>query len=147
VNGNWLIDGYKQISPSIPAGTRTVEVDASEFKYDFDPSQMSDGDFAIAFKNTGQQAHELQILKIDEGADLQATVNDLLNSGGPSDLPSEIQTYIGGSFSQAGETTNIVFAQPLEKGRYLMVSLISDVSDPNLAPEATKGMFAEFTVN
>jgi hypothetical protein len=56
-------------------------------------------------------------------------------------------TFIAGIDVEPGETSNLVFAEPLEAGRYLFICFRPDTSEgPDGTPHALKGMYKELTI-
>jgi len=56
-------------------------------------------------------------------------------------------TFVAGTGADPGQKNNLVFAEPLESGRYLMICFRPDTTEgPNGTPHAVKGMVREFAV-
>jgi hypothetical protein len=136
VGGVWKINGGPIIDFPVPAGTATIPVRLQEFAFIFDRTATTGGNFAFRVTNAGQQFHELALAKIPANANLQ----ELL----ASEEDVEGFEFIGAVFAAPGETTNMVFSQPLSAGRYAMVCFIPD--ERTGTPHAFLGMVSEFTI-
>jgi hypothetical protein len=140
----FLIDGSAIGSPDVPAGVAAVTVEATEHKYILDATQIAAGQQAFAFSNIGSQFHELRLLKVDATTPTQQIVDDALAVEDPSQLPADIEADVGAGFAGPGQTSNVVFVDPLAAGRYIMICFIPDATDEQ--PHAAHGMFKEFTI-
>jgi hypothetical protein len=142
VDGEWRISGSEAAPIDIPAGVTAVDVTTQEMAFVFDDSQITDGNIAFAVNNAGEQPHQLVLAKIPEDADIQ----ELLQS---QETPEGVVEIAAGGPWNPGDGSNLVFADPLESGRYVMVCFIGN-TDPQFGPEGTPhaflGMVSEFTV-
>ncbi len=140
--GVWKIDGQEEIETAVPDGTTLVHVDLNEFAFGVNTNEIADAPGAIAFEagNVGEQEHELGLARIPA----DAVVEDLLRI--EEDVPGF--EFIGGVGPiAAGDTTNMVFTEALEPGRYLMVCFLPDTTaGPEGEPHAFLGMYSEFTI-
>ena len=133
-----------QLARARPAGTTLGPIDANEFAFGVDTSAIN-GNVAFEFSNVGKQHHEMGLAKIQA----DANIDDLLQraAASPDGSPPEGAEFIAGTSADPGDTTNIVFAQPLEPGRYIMVCFVPDETEAeDGTPHALKGMVKEFTI-
>lgn len=119
-----------------------VSLQLSEFAFGFDQASdaVKSGNFAFHVKNIGNQQHMVGIIKIPEDADAQEVINSE-----DEDIPGVEGIDFRFPYNP-GDESDLVFAAPLEPGRYLMACYIADTNDPEGTPHAFKGMTAEFTV-
>ena len=133
-----------KVESGVPAGTTLVHVDANEFAFGVDTSAIT-GIVAFEFSNVGKQHHELGLARIQA----DANIDDLLKlaAASPDGAPPEGVEFIAGTDADPGDTTNIVLAEPLAPGRYIMVCLVPDETEGETGtPHALKGMVKEFTI-
>ncbi len=64
--GTWKVAGYDgyAISPAIPSGYTTVELQTSEFAFGFDREAVTSGKIAFNVENPGKQEHEVMLQKV-----------------------------------------------------------------------------------
>jgi hypothetical protein len=141
--GEWKLNGFA-VSAVIPEGVNQVEVTAIDFGYEWDPGQISDGNFAFVMKNEGQQQHEMAVALVTEGYDAQAVI-DAAESGElvAGEIPPGVDRAVGFAFGSPGTTSKLVFEGGLQPGRYAMLCFIPD---ENGTPHVVLGMHSEFTV-
>jgi len=87
-------DDKKPVSLTVNAS----EPSADQFKFDM-PAQVDGGVVQIAFKNTGQQPHELQLVQVKDGTTPEQFTKDVLESDG-----APIPDYVLGTAGGAGVT-------------------------------------------
>lgn len=114
---------------------------AAEFAYQFDDSVITHGNLAFALSNEGQQFHELFLIKVND----EFTIDGLLQAGEDAEPPG-VEAQIAGTLAPPGESSNLVFINPLESGRYVMLCFIPDDNDPAGTPHVALGMHAGLTV-
>ena len=139
-DGTWKIDRKDGIAVKIPDGTETIGAETYEFAFNIDTDALAaaTGPVAIAIDNIGAQPHELAIIRVPADADVLA----LFGPGGGSGMELIAQE---GSL-EPGESLNLVFTQPLEPGRYVILCFLPDVTEgPEGTPHVFKGMMTEFT--
>jgi uncharacterized protein (TIGR02246 family) len=136
----WKIDAQEELPVEVPVGAKVVNVDLTEFAFDFDTSQVT-SDEVVIFEghNAGTQPHHMVLAKIPEDANL----DELLAS---EEEPPGVEDIGGGPPFAPGETSTIMLGAPLDAGRYLMVCFLPDETDPAETPHALKGMVTDFTV-
>lgn len=136
----WKIDAQEELPVEVPAGATVVNVDLSEFTFDFDASQVT-SDKVVVFEghNVGTQPHHMVLAKIQE----DAVLDELLAS---DEDPPGVEEIGGGPPFDPGESGTIMLGAPLEAGRYVMVCFLPDTADPEQTPHAFKGMVTDFTV-
>jgi len=136
----WKVTKLQAVSPDIPAGVAVVDLSLNEFAFGFNRNDIpADGNFAFAASNVGEQNHQIALEKIPADLDVEAA----LMSDEPAEGTEEI-AYAGPL--TPGDEFNLVFDEPLEPGRYLMVCFFPDTDDPEETPHALKGMWADFEV-
>ena len=112
------IDSAFRISGDIPAGAQTIR-----------------------FTNQGQQAHEVEVVRLQPGtsaADYLAAVETDLNAPAPG------QRLGGLSAIEPGD--HGYFVADFTAGTYALICFLPDVTDPQLTPHYAKGMVQEVTV-
>jgi hypothetical protein len=139
---DWLVDGFEgfAVSPDIPSGYKTVDLQVNEFAFGFIKDEVSTGKIAFKVENVGKQTHEVPLVKLPEGFDLDAAIQAEAESGeGFNDAE-----FLGRIEIEPGAEYNMVFLDDLEPGRYALVCFFPDTEDPEETPHALKGMTAEF---
>jgi hypothetical protein len=125
--GVWKINSAMEIEPQIPASAQVVDVNMSEYRFDF-PSGFQGSQVAreIAFKvsNTGHQPHEFGVLVVRKSG-----AEEFLGRAGPL---------------KPGEKTTLILTG-LEAGRYAVLCNRLDTSGDG-RPHSVKGMRVDFTV-
>ena len=144
----WKLDGEESDLPvDVPAGVATINVDLNEFAFGVDPSTIAEakGQFALVANNVGKQEHELGLARIPDNSTVSDLVQQLKDSGPNAEPPGV--TFIAGTGAKPGEKSNLVFAEPLAAGHYVMICFRPDTTEgPNGTPHAVKGMVRDFTV-
>jgi hypothetical protein len=144
-DGEWKLDGFEDRPVEIPASVTPVDIAMGEFAFAMDSSAVRNGNIALAVQNSGEQDHEAVIARIEEDANLDELVPEIAESA-DGETPEGVEEIVAFGAYEPGETGNVVFAEPLEPGRYAVLCFFPDVTDPEHTPHALKGMFAEFTV-
>lgn len=140
--GRWRIAGSDDVLAPIPDDVTAVDLLLFDFAFGFDAAAIGDGNIAFAVENMGTQEHEVGLARVP--ADF--AIADLLEADPEGPPPAGVE-FLGALDSVTpGVSTNLVLAEPLAAGRYLMVCFLEDVNDPERTPHAFKGMHAEFTV-
>ena len=140
-DGNdWVVDGFEgfAVSPDIPGGYTTVEMSVNEFAFGFRREDVTTGKIAFHVTNAGKQTHEVPLMKVPEGFDLDAAIHSEDGSG------FDAVEFVGRIEIEPGVENNMVFLNDLEPGNYALVCFFPDTSDPEQTPHAFKGMKAEF---
>ena len=137
----WKIDGFEDLPVEIPGGVATVDVEANEFAFGFNPNDIENGNIAFVMKNLGKQPHMLVLFRVTEEFDIEEALQTP-----EGEEPEGIEEQIGGIEEEVepGDSANLVFTGPLDSGRYIMLCFVAD-------PESGKehfelGMHADFTV-
>jgi hypothetical protein len=139
-DGNaWKIDGEEDLPVEVPEGTASIEVSLTESAFTLPEGELPAGPLAFVAKNEGQQPHELAIAKIPDGTNIE----DLLRA---EDSVAGVEVIGAAGPLQPGETRQLVLAEPLDAGRYMVVCFLPDETDPQKTPFALKGMFRDFTI-
>ena len=112
-------DDNKPVSLTVNAS----EPSADQFKLDL-PASMDGGVVKIDFKNTGKQAHELQLIKVKDGTTPEQFTKDVLDSEG-APIPDYVLDTAGGAgvTPPAGTTT---VTQNLDAGTYVYFCALGD---------------------
>jgi hypothetical protein len=139
--GRWQIDGSQPGTAVVDAGTDVVDLELREFAFLFDAAAASSGNLAFNVENTGQQEHEIVLVKIDEAISLTDLVDQLASEdAGPP--PFQDFGFLG--YLQPGQSSTAALSHPLDAGRYAFICFVPDPADD--VPHAFKGMIADFSV-
>jgi len=141
-DGVWKLDELRSPPQEIPEGVKKIDLELNEFAFGFRAADITDGNFAFAAKNVGEQNHQVVISKVPADLDIQ----ELLQSEFEEEVEGGVQDIAFTLPFSPGEEQNVVFDQPLEPGRYAMFCFVPDKDDPERTPHALKGMTAEFTI-
>jgi hypothetical protein len=139
-DGTWRINSVEPLAVSIPDGVDKIDVDLDEFSFEFDVSEIQNGNIAFSADNIGEQAHELVLVSVPPDFTIQQLLQ--VTSGG---MPEGVE-FVGFTMLGSGEDGNLVFQEPLVPGKYMMVCFLPDEADPEQAPHAVKGMISEFSI-
>lgn len=137
-DGVWLIDNEEANEAQIPDGTTAVEVSLVEFAFNYDASAIADGNIAFAADNIGGAPHEIALVGLDEGVDLEASLQGIAEG-----TAEGIEVLGVGGPWEPGESANMVLTEELPSGRYAMVCFV-EADDGT--PHAFLGMTSEFTI-
>ena len=140
VEGVWKIDERQQLSPKIGEGTTTVDVRLEESGLVLDPSAVPNGNVAFRLENVGTRPREMILCRVPTGLDLKQAFE------GQSPLPEGIDAIGPVEALKPGEDINVAFTEPLDSGRYVLLSYFTEPADGGDLPNGAKGMFAEFVV-
>ncbi len=140
LEGDWKVDD-RVLVPEILGDTVPVKVELSEFAFTFNQSETAAGDFAFELNNSGDQVHQLAVIRVPAGQDLTS----LLSKRKREEL-EEVGTL---SPIHPGERAQMRFKGRLPTGRYALVCFLPN-TDPKLAevgaPHSSLGMVREFTL-
>ena len=134
--GAWLIDDAEDFAASIPDETIAVDLVLTEYAFNFDASAITDGNVAFNVSNIGGSEHEVALLAVPDGLDLE----EAIGMEGPAEGVSLVG--ISGPWDPGTDTT-LVLTEPLEAGRYAMFCFVEDADG---TPHFVLGMVDEFTV-
>lgn len=140
-DGVWKLDALRSVPQEIPEGVKKVNLELNEFAFGFNATEIEDGNFAFVAKNVGKQNHQVLVLKVPEGLDIQEFIQ--------SEEEAEVEGVEDIAFTlpfPPDDEANVVFDEPLEPGRYALLCFVPDSEDPERTPHALKGMTAEFTI-
>ena len=146
-DGVWKIDSAALPEVEIPGGVKAIDVTAVDYEFQFDADEITDGKFAFAFTNEGEEEHELAVAKVTDDFDLSglsewaAQAEDEEHTD--EDLPAGVEAFVGETFAPPGGSANLVFEEDLGAGRYVMVCLFPDEDD---TLHVDLGMHSEFTI-
>ena len=154
--GKWLVDGFEFLGGPPPApGASVIAVKAFDYGYELSQTKVS-GLFAFALQNAGAEPHEITLFRIPEKITVSAAKEALkgVDGGSFEGVPSGYAVAGHVAYIQPGEEQNVIFAKPLEKGRYVLACFIlaGGVDDqgqpktPAAGPHIERGMIAELIV-
>jgi hypothetical protein len=131
VDERWKADMSEYVSPEIPDGVTTIDLEAKEYEFSFDETKTASGRIAFVLENTGTQDHQVDIQRVPADLDLARWFR--------GEVEGESEAGIGGTVPiEPGVTRNIVFSGPLPAGRYVMMCFISepaaDTGEGNATP-------------
>jgi hypothetical protein len=118
------------------APTTTLEARTSDYK--FIMPALTAGTHTIHYINDGPKTHEIQMIKLNEGATTESYMAAL--APGATAPPQGVHVGGPGALSPGGDN---YWTVTLEPGRYLLVCF---VPDPDGTPHAMKGMVQELTI-
>jgi hypothetical protein len=136
--GTWKVDDFLVVFKPIPAGVTAVDLKTQESSFTLNQGDITSGNIAFAVENLGKQRHEVAVEKIPVDLDVEKALHQSAPEG---------VTNVGfaGPFAP-GQVGTVILDKPLVAGRYLLVCLLADTSDPAKTPHAFKGMWKDFTV-
>lgn len=152
----WLVDGLEFLgSPPPPQGTDVMDVKAVDYGFTLTPAEIPSGTFALKFRNTGKEQHEITMFRLPEGVTREEAREALENvDGGSLDnvpRPYELVDHI--TFAEPGASVDFLFAKAVDSGRYAFACYIPQGGfgeegpvNPKGKPHIQLGMFADFTV-
>lgn len=140
-DGVWKGDSLQATSDTIPEGTASVDLALHDFSFDLNAADIpSDGNFAFAVSNEGQQVHEVIVQKVPADLDLQEAIMSDTPPEGVEDVAFKI-------FIAPGQQVDMALGDAaLGPGRYALICFFPDTEDPEGTPHAFKGMLNEFTI-
>ena len=138
--GVWKIDERQQLSPKIHEGTTTVDVRLDDFGLVLDPSAILSGNVAFIVENVGMRPRKMILYRVPTGLDLKRAFE------GHSPLPEEIDAIGSVEALKPGERLNVAFTEPLDSGRYVLISDFIEPADGGDLPSGANGMFVQFVV-
>lgn len=154
-DGKWLIDGFQFLGgPPAAAGTASIDVDGTEYAFALSAAEIS-GKFAMRFKNSGKEPHEITMFKGPDGVSLAAAKAALEKVDGQNmeNVPAGYQAEHV-SFAEPGKTSNVAFSGPLPAGTYFLACYIPEGGfnengpvNPNGKPHIALGMISMLKVN
>jgi hypothetical protein len=126
-------------------GWEQVDVTAVDYAFEGIPETVPAGAVSFEFANEGEEFHELQLARKNDG--VTESAEELLQL--PEEEAMEKVTILGGTFAPPGESEYVV--NDLEAGDYIAVCFIPVGATPENEegtgpPHFTQGMVAEFTV-
>ena len=144
-DGAWLADGITFGGGELIAGRPVVSVDAVDYGYVVE-GDLSSGEASIEFTNTGKESHQLLLLQIPEGVDVNDAKDAMLNMDFEQmDEGYAFVDFLG--FAEPGSPTSVVnFVKPLPSGHYAFVCLLPVGGGEDGAPHLSEGMIHDFTV-
>lgn len=137
----WKLEGFA-FSAEIPAGVITINVSAVDYGYDWDKSEVGNGNIAFAMKNDGAETHQMVVAKVEDNFDVEAVIA-VADTVDENTLPPGVEEFVGFGYASPGTTSNTVFEAPLEPGKYVFMCF---VPDEHGKPHISHGMYSEFEV-
>jgi len=137
--GVWKIDSAEDIAPEIPSDVTAIDLKLADFAFDLDANAITSGDIAFRVENVGEKPHQVILSKIPEDLNLEEALQS-------EETPPGVEDIAVLEFVDVGAKTNMVFTEPLESGRYVLLCFFTDTEDPEGTPHVFKGMQAEFNV-
>jgi hypothetical protein len=133
----WIVEAEQPMVAEPPADAAEIEVTLDEYEITIDPAETAGPHVVLSAENTGENEHEILVLRVDDGGDVQ----DLLTEPGP-ELPAGLVfgAYIA---VPAGATATIPLVN-LDPGTYAIVSLLLNAEGVS---DLAQGMEAEFTIS
>jgi hypothetical protein len=131
-------------------GFAELDVTAKDYEFEGIDDELDAGPNVVSLENEGNEAHELALMRINDGVEL--TVDELLAL--PEEEAMQQVTPIGGNFAMPGATGYTVVDLP--PGRYVAVcfipvgttrEVIESGEEPQGEPHALQGMATEFEVS
>jgi hypothetical protein len=153
----WLVDDVGGVdAPPAPDGVPDIDVSAVEYAFQLEPALLESGRFRIQLHNGGQQQHELTLFRLPEGTTTADGVTALTSVHGDSldNVPDGYALVDHIAFTEAGEDSAYLLADPLEPGDYAFVCLIPEGGldpssgepvHPGGAPHVSLGMYTPFS--
>ena len=135
-NRRWVVTASEPLEVDVPEGAETVEVTLTEYAITTDEETVQVPNMVLAITNDGEFAHEVVVLRVEEGASVDA----LLYQSGPA-LPDGL-SFVGQAPVEAGDEATMVLVG-LEAGTYALVDLSPD---PTGALNLALGMRATLTI-
>ena len=135
-DARWVVDDEQPLEVDPPADAEAVEVTLEEYAITVDPDGVDGVDVVLEIENVGARAHEVLVLRLDDGA----TTGALITQPGPN-LPEGI-SFVGQVSVGAGDEATLVLVE-LPPGDYALVDLFPSEQGP---PNLTLGMEATLTV-
>ncbi len=133
----WIVAGEQAMVAEPPADADEVDVTLDEYEITIDPDESAGPHVVLSAENTGENEHEVLVLRVDDGGDVQ----DLLTEPGP-ELPPGL--VFGAQITvPAGATATIPLVN-LDPGTYAIVSLLLNAEGVS---DLAQGMEAEFTIS
>lgn len=132
----WQVEREEPLPFEPPADAPELAVTIADYSFSLDETTVTGPDVVLAGRNSGDQDHELLVLRLDDGL----TTQDLLRGTGPG-LPDGV-AYIGQATVPVAERVDLVLVD-LEPGTYTLVCLFLT---PDGIPHLALGMEAAFTV-
>jgi hypothetical protein len=134
--GYWLAHHLEPLAPIRPSGAGVVQVELTEYDITLSDTTVSPGNLVLEGQNTGVEAHEMLVLRLDEG-----TTPDVLLRPMVEGFPASVEV-IGQVTLPPGEAGDLVLVD-LPSGQYTIVCLLPD---GNGVPHLVFDQVAEFTV-
>lgn len=124
--------------PPDTAASPTADIEARTSDYRFTLPPLTAGHHVIHYVNDGPQAHEIQLVRLNDGA----TAESFLAALEPGATAPPPGTFMGGPGVLSAGTEDY-WNVDLEPGHYMLLCLVPDTDG---MPHALKGMVQEFTV-
>jgi hypothetical protein len=151
----WKLNGFEFVgSPPPGEDTEVVDVKAVEYAFQLSASEAP-ADLAFKFSNTGKEQHEIALFKGPAEVSLSTAKAALENVDGSEleDIPAGYEVdHL--TFAEAGDSSDITFAEPLEEGTYVLACYLpqggldeeGEPVNPDGKPHIQLGMITLLTV-
>lgn len=152
---DWKLDGFT-FEGGAPASDEAeiVTVIGTEYAFDVDPTEAG-GNFALDFKNEGDEAHEITVFHAPDGTDLDTAIADLGDVDGSDleDLPEGYEA-VHLAYAEPGQGQTYTFASEVEAGTYVLACYLpvggldeeGNAVDPDAESHFELGMVNTLTI-
>lgn len=130
--------GGEELSAEEQAKATRVEVKGFEYGYDGMPASLPAGPAVVHFTNTGEDNHEIGIIKIKPGI---SAADAIAKAKADPDDDSYVERFLGGVMALPDESAEV--AIKLDPGLYGYGCFLEDAEG---TPHAEHGMIGTFTV-
>jgi hypothetical protein len=126
-------------TPAAAAPAADVKVDMKDYGYTFS-TPLTAGHHTLSVTNSGTQAHEFELVKLDSGKTAQQLIGWIAKPSGPP--PGHA---IGGVTGLAPGQAAVSFSADLTPGNYAVICFLPDVNDGK--PHFMHGMIHTLTIS
>lgn len=132
-------------APGQAVGSPTADGDVGMVDFGFElPDEIGGDDVLNVVNSSTGQPHEMNIVKLGDGA-TQQDVLDFFTSEEPPSGPPSFSGQGGMQALLPGDSQSLQL--DLEPGEYVVLCAIPDFTDPEMTPHIAKGMIATVTVS
>ncbi len=144
-DGVWLIDGFGFGTAAPIAGRPVASIDAVDYGYVVQ-GDLTSGQASIEFTNKGTEAHEMLLVQVPDGIDVN-DAKDAILAMNPEQMDEGYQFVDFLAYAELDAPTQTVnFAKPLPKGHYAVVCFLPVGGGEDGPPHLMEGMITDFTV-
>ena len=127
----------------MPPAATTIKL--KDFKFIGLPKHLAAGSVTFQVVNTGDQAHEMELARLDPGK-TQQDVMKFLQSPQAQNGPAPAWIHDAGGLNAVSPHESASFTTTLTPGYYLVVCFMPDTKK-NGEPHVMEGMIGNFTVH